>query len=150
MTVTCFAFATAPAITTGMLETEAFTTAPRCISETSCSSVESRTADLDKTLTESVFLVAPAAKFAKLAKEWHEETRYSSSAIGMVLHPAYQEIMQMREEALPYILKDLEEHGGHWFFALQTITRTVLGEPSDSFETIRQLWLNWGHTTGKF
>ena len=100
--------------------------------------------ECDSNQGTSLSTVSDAARFAELSRQWDEDTRYSSSAISMVLHPAYQEIMQMKERAVPYILQELQERGGHWFFALQTINRLTLGQPDDSFEIVRQLWLSWG------
>lgn len=110
--------------------------------------VEVSEQDCDVTEGVSITLVTDAARFRQLADAWRRDNRYRSSITRMVLHPAYQQIMQMREGALPFIFQELKTKGGHWFFALQTITNQTVGTPGDDFEIVRRAWLEWGQAHG--
>src|SRR5579863_8597926 len=59
-----------------------------------------------------------ALKFRRLVAEWRHNTRYTSSLQKIVMDPSYQEILTMDKAALPFILKELQINGGHWFWAL--------------------------------
>ena len=40
----------------------------------------------------------------------------------MAMHPAYQQIVGMGRSAVPFILKELANGPGHWFWALRAIS----------------------------
>lgn len=86
-----------------------------------------------------------AARFSKLAKKWKEDTLYSSSGDEILNHPAYKEILGMGKDALPYILRDLEVEGGHWFHALHAITgvNPYPSEDAGRVKKMREAWLRW-------
>ena len=63
-------------------------------------------------LLESVFI--------SLVQRWNEETKYSS--IIQVSHPAYKRIIELGWPVLPLLLREMEEHPGHWHFALKSNT----------------------------
>ena len=92
---------------------------------------------------------APAAqKFRKLADQWRKDTRHVSSLSKLSMHPAYQKIIGMGYDALPLILDELKEKGGHWLWALHAITDE---DPSPEGATFREAvaaWLAWGKTEG--
>ena len=85
------------------------------------------------------------SRFDQLAAQWLEETEYLSSSSDIIRHPAYEQIISMGEPALPWIMRSLEETGGHWFWALSEIT----GEnpvPPDELGDIAAMtarWLEW-------
>src|SRR4051812_33339056 len=60
-------------------------------------------------------------EFQKRAIEWRSATKAISSVSDFVTHPAYQRIMAMGKPALPFILRDLRDESGHWFYALTLI-----------------------------
>jgi len=60
------------------------------------------------------------------------------------MHPAYQTIMAMGKDALPFILEDLKKQIDHWFYALKFIAREDIGEGASNLDEARQLWLAWG------
>src|SRR5437899_5923911 len=62
-----------------------------------------------------------AIEFQRRASEWNKDTLGVSSLSEMFMHPAYQRIMAMGEAALPFISRDLQQSGGHWFHALRYI-----------------------------
>lgn len=89
-------------------------------------------------------------RFLKLAEQWHWETDFYSMSWQILDHPAYREITAMGEVALPWILRDLEQTGGHWFEALRTITGQ---DPASDARPgrigqIREAWLEWGRSQG--
>src|SRR5262245_45434122 len=61
-------------------------------------------------------------RFCRLATLWHQETDFLSSMEEANKHPAYQEIIQLGPEVVPFLLRDLEDNHTHWFNALQAIT----------------------------
>jgi hypothetical protein len=83
-------------------------------------------------------------EFNTLARQWKDETFFQSSLSEICFHPAYQTIMAMGKEALPFILKDLTERIDHWFYALKCIARKDVAAGSVNLEDARQRWLDWG------
>ena len=61
-------------------------------------------------------------KFRRLAATWHKAVAHHSSSNKRNNHPAYQEIIAMGSEVVPLLLRDLEQNGNHWFWALKVIT----------------------------
>ena len=49
------------------------------------------------------------AEFEQLTAEWKQETAHLSSPKMVAAHRAYQEIIGMGKDAIPLILRDLEE-----------------------------------------
>lgn len=68
----------------------------------------------------------------------------------MAMHPAYQQIIGMGRTAIPYILEELAERGGHWFWALRAITgeNPVDGSDQGDVEKMKLAWLQWGVREG--
>src|ERR1700733_8715969 len=48
-------------------------------------------------------------EFNELAAQWYQETRKLSLANQIVLHPAYQKIIGMGRDALPFIFRELKK-----------------------------------------
>ncbi|NEP54002.1 MAG: hypothetical protein F6K65_36510, partial [Moorea sp. SIO3C2] len=61
--------------------------------------------------------------FRQLVDQWRKETRGISSTTHAAMHPAYQQIIGMGKEAIPLLLRELEQKSGRWFWALKSITR---------------------------
>jgi hypothetical protein len=53
--------------------------------------------------------------------------------------------MAMGEEGLPFVLKELEKNGGHWFYALKFMAGKNVSEGINNFEDARAAWLEWGY-----
>jgi hypothetical protein len=68
----------------------------------------------------------------------------------MVIHPSYQRIIGLGPDVIPYILKELEQNGGHWFWALQALTgeNPVADEDAGRIRKMKEVWLNWGREKG--
>lgn len=87
-------------------------------------------------------------KFRHLADRWRKETRYISSLSKIALHPAYQKIIGMGYDAVPLILRELKDKGGHWLWALHAITDEDPAPDGAAFDEAVEAWLNWGKTEG--
>jgi len=86
-------------------------------------------------------------KFARLAKEWKEETKFLSSLPQMCMHPAYQQIIGMGQLALPLLLRELVRERDHWFWALHAITGVNPVSPASSgdVDAMAEAWIRWGY-----
>lgn len=89
-------------------------------------------------------------EFKRLVQQWRRETLSMSSLTDIVLHPAYYQIIGMGQVALPWILRELQQNGGHWFLALRAITRQNPVKPQDKgkVKKMTEAWLNWGREHG--
>jgi len=89
-----------------------------------------------------------ADRIAALAARWRQETGHLSSIEQKAMHPAYQEIIATGIRGVPYVLRELKERGGHWFWALHHMTGINLGSQGQGVEELRNLWLAWGRGQG--
>jgi hypothetical protein len=92
-------------------------------------------------------------RFLALARRWHDDTRLASSLSMIAMHPAYQEMIGMGEQALPLIFRELaaeRENPGHWFWALRAITGAdpVPAELKGMIREMAGSWLNWAREKG--
>ncbi|HWY86669.1 MAG TPA: hypothetical protein VNX28_08090 [Gemmataceae bacterium] len=89
-------------------------------------------------------------RFRELARQWKEETQYTSSTTEMVMHPAYQQIIGMGREALPLLFTALRQKPDHWFWALKAITGEDPVVPADrgKIRRMAQAWLDWAERRG--
>ena len=87
-------------------------------------------------------------QFNTLAQRWYRETRKISSAEQMVLHPAYQQIIGMGRQALPFIFRELKRSRGHWLWALAMILRTDRANKGETFRQAVDSWLKYGEELG--
>lgn len=89
-------------------------------------------------------------EFSKLSEQWKQETGGQSSVSTIVSHPAYQRITEMGDQAIPLILKDLQEGATHWFHALAILTEAnpVAPENQGRIQAMREAWLEWGTQNG--
>ena len=89
-------------------------------------------------------------RFRELVRQWKEATQFVSSVTSMVTHPAYQQIIGMGREVLPFVLAELRREPDHWFWALQAITRENPVRPADRgrIQAMTQAWLDWAASHG--
>lgn len=90
-------------------------------------------------------------KFEKLKNQWKEETSDFSRIRYIIAHPAYEEIIEMGEEVLPFILEDFCcENPANWFFALQKISKECPVHKTDwgDIPKMTAAWLKWGEKKG--
>jgi hypothetical protein len=88
--------------------------------------------------------------FETLAAKWRRETIMLSSSSEKVLHPAYQRIIGLGPAVIPLVLRELEQHGGHWFWALRALTGENPVKPEDvgQVRKMTEAWLEWGKQWG--
>ncbi len=90
------------------------------------------------------------AQFANLASEWKHSIRIISNWNQMILHPCYQRIIGLGPDVIPYILNDLKQNGGHWFWALQALTgeNPIAEDDAGKTRKMAEAWLSWGKERG--
>jgi hypothetical protein len=89
-------------------------------------------------------------KFSILVRQWQDETGFMSSTSEAVIHPAYQRIIGMGEEAIPFLLKELTKASGRWFWALKSITGEdpVPEDQRGKTQLMIKAWIEWGKEKG--
>lgn len=92
--------------------------------------------------------VSERETFERLKLEWKEATEMLSSITKIIKHPAYQEIIEMGEKVLPWILEELQREPSHWFSALSAIAKVDPVSADDNFEQAVEAWLHWGRSQG--
>jgi hypothetical protein len=103
---------------------------------------------LTVTVAQTTKETAIEQRFHKLADQWRKETRHQSSASKMAMHPAYQQIIGMGREAVPFILQELKRTRGHWLWALFAITGEDPAPEGSTFAEAVDAWLSWGMQHG--
>src|SRR5262245_13401861 len=86
-------------------------------------------------------------RFERLAKAWKRDTLYESFGKRIVTHPAYLEIIGMKQAAIPLILRDMQRGPpAQWFWALISLTGSspVTQEHSGDMQRMTEAWLEWG------
>jgi hypothetical protein len=89
-------------------------------------------------------------RFQQLVKRWKKATEHLSSVARMAKHPAYREIIQMGEAAVPLLLAELKRDPDFWFAALREITQEnpVPAQSAGKIEEMTQAWIEWGKARG--
>ncbi len=95
------------------------------------------------------------ARFNELVRQWQKEIGHKSSLRRIVFSKAYLSIMLMavdddrhRRLITRFILEQLKDRGGHWFWALHAITGASPAKPEDDFQSARDAWIRWGRDNG--
>lgn len=88
-------------------------------------------------------------EFRKLADVWYKQKGPSSSVTQKSMLSSYQKIIGLGRQVIPLILRELQHHPDHWFWALEALLAE--GEESPVQESdkgnIRKMtdaWLRWG------
>jgi hypothetical protein len=92
-----------------------------------------------------------AQHFAALSGWWHSEMDAVSDPNEKVEHEAYQRVIhQMGWHAVPFMLRELETLGSHWYEALEEITGGPVALPPYDrpydLRAERDAWLAWGRS----
>ena len=74
------------------------------------------------TSTVARTLIDPYYRFISLKSEWERDTAHLSSITEISMHPAYQQIIGMGADILPFIFFDMHSKPNYWFWALQSIS----------------------------
>lgn len=95
---------------------------------------------------QNKFNMALEDYFNGLKYLWLEETKYSSNIYFTTKHPAYIKIIQLGNDILPLLLRDMLEYNTHWFFALKEISREnpIKKEHVGNVQEMTNDWLAWG------
>jgi hypothetical protein len=91
-----------------------------------------------------------ATRFRDLADRWQAEVAHHSSIDRIAMHPAYQQIIGMGAQALPFIFRELQHRPGHWFWALRAITGVDPVPPAHRgrIPKMAEAWLTWARQQG--
>ena len=92
-------------------------------------------------------------KFQGLVDAWRQQRGANSSITDAVLCPAYQSVLGMGPDVVPFLLKQLRSEGDnpdHWFWALKAITETdpVPNEDRGNLPLMARAWLEWESRQG--
>lgn len=90
------------------------------------------------------------ARFRRLATAWEQATGHLSSMTAAGNHPAYQEIIGLGVDVIPYLLRELEENESHWFIALREITgiNPIPSSAAGNVPKMIEAWLQWARENG--
>jgi hypothetical protein len=88
----------------------------------------------------------PEVVFRRHVEKWRKETKFLSSIHDITANPSYKKIIDIGSAAIPLILKDLEQNGGSWFFALKRLTAKdpVKAEDRGYVNKMKEAWIGWG------
>jgi hypothetical protein len=104
---------------------------------------------VSKKKTWSIILITQSGKleeeFNRLVAEWKRDTFYMSSLTKIYAHPAYERIKAMGTAGIPFVLRQLRQDQGKWFYALKYMAGRNVAEGIDNFEDAKAAWLGWGH-----
>jgi len=86
-----------------------------------------------------------AIRFNRLKSKWEEDTAFSSSITEIAMHPAYQQIIGLGKDALPFIMNELAKEPNLWFWALKSITGIdpVPKEKMGDIDAMAYEWIKW-------
>ena len=68
----------------------------------------------------------------------------------MAKHPAYAQIVELGEPAIPLILREMQERPFHWFVVLRAITgeSPIPPEAAGKYDKMAEAWFAWGRKKG--
>lgn len=91
-----------------------------------------------------------SARFERLFQQWSEEIQYLSAPEDIFSKQPYQEILRMKQAALPYIFEKLKIGSGNWFHALTNITgiNPITREMRNNPMAMNSVWLKWAESNG--
>jgi hypothetical protein len=89
-------------------------------------------------------------RFRFLAETWKKAVAHLSSTTKRNSHAAYQEIISLGPEVVPLLLRDMQNHLTHWFFALHAITGVNPVPPAaeGNVPLMVDYWLAWAKENG--
>ncbi len=96
------------------------------------------------------FRMPQSFEFETLKRTWKRATRFQSSIGRITSHPAYQRMIGMGVNAIPWILRDLRQQPDFWFEALTAITgeQPVKRKHAGDVSAMAEDWLAWGRRNG--
>jgi hypothetical protein len=86
--------------------------------------------------------------FKNLVEQWRKETSVLSSIQAKIFNPLYQRIMTLGTQALPLIFRELRDHGGQWYWALECITGDNPAAGAQNISEAKRAWLTYAVQRG--
>jgi len=88
--------------------------------------------------------------FKHLLNEWESGRQRGVSVEQMSMHPSYQRIVGMGQDAVPFLLEELERKPRHLFWALHAITGAdpVPEQSRGKIKEMANAWIEWGRGQG--
>jgi len=93
----------------------------------------------------------PKSRFSRLSAQWKNETAHYSMKWQIALHPAYLGIIGMGQDAIAFIMADLEQEPADlWSWALEAISgeNPIPQEDRGDLVAEGQHWLRWAKNRG--
>jgi len=89
-------------------------------------------------------------RLRRLEAQWKADTQFLSDAGKITNHPAFRGIIDLGEEVVPLLLRDLQAQPSLWVWALQDITteNPVPACDSGNIRKMTEAWLRWGREKG--
>ena len=113
---------------------------------------EMQTSVIELTTAPEVFpsFADASEAFRQLSEDWSSETRHVSSVKDLTSHPSYQGIIKLGWDAVPLLLRDLQENKRFWFPALHAITgvRPFDKRDAGNARKMTEAWIVWGRKKG--
>jgi hypothetical protein len=93
-----------------------------------------------------------ASQFETLARTWKSETVLKSNMALKAINPAYQQIIGMGKEAIPFILQEFQNKKfDDWFWALHAIAKDEAPSTDNvagNIKAMASVWVKWGRANG--
>jgi hypothetical protein len=86
--------------------------------------------------------------FDELAAEWRSRTGLDSNIQRKVLDRAYQRIIGLGPQVVPFIFDELARSPDHWFWALTALVGQDMAADQISIRSAAEAWLAWGRHVG--
>lgn len=103
-------------------------------------------AEVIATRNRSAAQSTPEESFNEQAERWKNETGHLSSITKAIVHPSYLRIIGMGKQAIPLLLKELQERPDHWLVALNAITGEDPAPEDATFMEAVAAWIHWGRS----
>lgn len=87
--------------------------------------------------------------FERLRDEWYRRTSHHSNMSVVFGDPAYQQIIDLGPEIIPFIFAEVKANRGLWLDALATLTgENPVPEAVIYTAEKKKYWLEWGKVHG--
>ncbi|GAA2127565.1 hypothetical protein [Nocardioides bigeumensis] len=83
------------------------------------------------------------AQFSDLRDEWLAATEMVSNVQQMTMHPAYQQMIGLGPQVVPFMIDELRSGPQHYYWALAAIVGTDHGTGADTMREAAQKWVEW-------
>lgn len=91
-----------------------------------------------------------AELFDTLTEQWEMDCMFSSSSTEMHMHPAYQQVIGLGPEVIPFVLRAMNDGQFHWDHALRALTRDdpVPEDSAGDMVKAQNSWMKWAQEHG--